>query len=232
VNVLGVRDPVPVRRAREQRVAAIAEMQRGRVSRRQLLVGGVARGAIARLLAKGQLHPEHPGVYAVGHAAPTPLARETAALLACGDGAVLSHRSAAMVWHLLAAGRSVEVTAAEGKFARPSGVKVHRTRQLDGPDIRIHQRLPVTSPARTLLDSAGGVSRDELEQAFDDALERHLVRLSEIKDVLARVGRGRKGAAVPAAAYRARVGEKPALTRAWGERRLRHLLRAAALPTP
>ncbi|MBV8954155.1 MAG: hypothetical protein JO179_08445 [Solirubrobacterales bacterium] len=75
-------------------------------------------------------------------------------------------------------------------------MKVHGTRQLDGPDIRVHERLPVTSPARTLLDSAGVVSRDELEQALDDALERHLVRLSEIKDVLARVGRGRKGAAV------------------------------------
>lgn len=50
--------------------------------------------------------------------------------------------------------------------------------------------------------------------------------------MLARVGRGRKGAAVLAAAYRARVGEKPALTRSWGERRLRHLLREAALPTP
>lgn len=83
VKVLGVRDPV--------------------------LVRGLSHGAIARLLAKSQLQPQHSGVYAVGHAAPIRLARETAALLACGDEAVLSHRSAAMVWRLLAAGRSVEV---------------------------------------------------------------------------------------------------------------------------
>jgi hypothetical protein len=88
----------------------------------------------------------------------------------------------------------------------------------------------VTSPARTLLDNAAEATEDELEQAVDDALERKLVRLLQIGDVLARAGHGRQGAGVLAKAYRARTGASPALTRSWGERRLRDLIRAAQPP--
>jgi hypothetical protein len=107
-------------------VAKIGGLQRGRVSRRQLLQAGVGPNAITHLLAKGQLHREHPGVYAVWHGAPIPLARETAALLACRDGAVLSHRSAAMLWGLTREADEVDVTVAGGQ-RKAKGVNVHRT---------------------------------------------------------------------------------------------------------
>lgn len=75
----------------------------GVVSRSQLLAMGIGAGAIHTRLRKHYLHPPHRGVYAVGHLALLPLAREMAAVLACGKGAAVSHRSAAVVWHLLPA---------------------------------------------------------------------------------------------------------------------------------
>jgi len=68
------------------------------VSRRQLLAAGIAPGVITGLLRRGVIFRIHAGVYAVGHLAPVALGRETAALLAIRDAAVLSHDSAAMLW--------------------------------------------------------------------------------------------------------------------------------------
>jgi hypothetical protein len=85
---------------RDERIAMIAGAQRGRVSRTQLIAAGIHRDAILRRLAAGYLIRLHCGVYAVGHRSEVPLGRETAALLACRDGAVLSHHTAAELWGL------------------------------------------------------------------------------------------------------------------------------------
>lgn len=86
---------------RDAIIAALANSQWGVVSRRQLLTAGLTRGMIAHAIASGRLRPVLPGVYAVGHIR---LRREgwwCAALLACGEGAVLSHRTAAVAWGML-----------------------------------------------------------------------------------------------------------------------------------
>jgi hypothetical protein len=86
---------------RDRVVGDLADRQHGVVSREQLLGAGVGRGAVARGVESGRLRPVFRGVYAVGDVA---LRREgcwMAALLACGSTAVLSHRTAAMVWGLL-----------------------------------------------------------------------------------------------------------------------------------
>ncbi|MGH2993242.1 MAG: type IV toxin-antitoxin system AbiEi family antitoxin domain-containing protein [Solirubrobacterales bacterium] len=82
-------------------IAAIAGRQRGVVSRRQLLAAGIDRGAIERRLRAGRLHPVHRGIYLVGHRVMADRAREAAALLACGSGAVVSHLSAVNLLQLL-----------------------------------------------------------------------------------------------------------------------------------
>src|SRR2546423_4231460 len=102
VKVLGMRSLLSVSGTRDQRIAAIAQTQRGRVSRRQLLAAGITDSQMHRMLRIGWLHRLHYGVYAVGHLAPIELGRETAALLACNEGAVLSHRSAGQIWRLVA----------------------------------------------------------------------------------------------------------------------------------
>ena len=113
-------------------MAEVARLQRGRVARRKLREAGVSDSAVDRLVAKGQLHREHPGVYAVGHPGDAPLARETAALLACGQRTLLSHLTAAELWHLLPSGSAsgaLDVTIAGRQTGNPLGVKVHRTRR-------------------------------------------------------------------------------------------------------
>ena len=77
----------PPRPGRDWMIATLATMQYGVVSRRQLLAAGIGAGAIETRLKRHQLHPLHRGVYAVGHTALVPLAREMAAVLACGPNA-------------------------------------------------------------------------------------------------------------------------------------------------
>jgi hypothetical protein len=98
VEVLGVRAEVHVSGTWEARIAAIAEKQRGRVSRRQLRAAGLSRGVIDRLVGRQLLFPVQRGVFAVGHPGPVELGDATAALLAAGPGAVLSHHTAAVLW--------------------------------------------------------------------------------------------------------------------------------------
>jgi hypothetical protein len=83
-DAAGVRPPRP---GRDSLIATLASTQYGVVSRAQLLAAGIGPGAIATRLKRHQLHPLHRGVYAVGHTALVPLARELAAILACGPGA-------------------------------------------------------------------------------------------------------------------------------------------------
>jgi very-short-patch-repair endonuclease len=232
VEVLGVSHPVPVSGTRAQRMAAIAGLQRGRIARRQLLAAGVDRGAIGRLIANGHLHRRHPAVYAVGHAAPVPLGDETAALLACGPGAVLSHTSAAILWGLISEDRGdglIHVTVHGRHGAGPHGVVVHRTSRLDRSATRIHRGLPVTSPARTLLDIAEILPQAELDWAVDEAITQTLVSHQELQR-LVRSARGRRGAARLGRAVARHTG--PSVSKSRAERRLREIVRAAALPEP
>src|SRR5437588_574434 len=113
----------------EARIRLIADGQRGRVSRCQLLKAGVEPCAIKRRLRNGRLELVHRGVYGQPGTADLPLAPEIATLLACGDGAELSHHSAAVLWRLRpGTARPVHVTIAGDRGCpAPKGVKVHRS---------------------------------------------------------------------------------------------------------
>jgi very-short-patch-repair endonuclease len=215
---------------RDERIAAIASLQRGLVSRQQLLAAGIGRGAIRRMLEHGRLWTEHQGVYSVGFPSRQPLARETAALLAVGTNAVLSHLSAAAAWGLCPArpdDASVEVLAPG--FHTRQGIVAHRTARLEPQEVRICQGLPVTAPARTLRDIAANVSMRELERAVDEALVRRIVRLQQLRDAAAR-DKGRRGGAILTALLEHRGN--PTITRSQAEERMLELLRAGNLPEP
>jgi very-short-patch-repair endonuclease len=230
VEALGVRRPIAIAGGRDERIAAIAATQRGRVSRSQLLAAGIADGTIYRLAAKGHLHRLHRGVYAVGHAAPVPLGPETAALLACGDHAVLSHQTAARLWKLLPAGGGpIHVTIRGRNGARPSGVRLHRTNSLSQSVVRILERLPVTSPLRTLIDIAPGLDARTFERAVEEALIQRLVTERQLATAAGNAD-GRRGTARLAALLKAQ--REPANTRSKAEERFRSLIRAAQLPEP
>jgi very-short-patch-repair endonuclease len=210
-------------------VARIATEQHGVISRCQLTGLGVGAGSIQRRLEAGRLHRIHQGVYAVGHSDLTGRGRWMAAVLACGEGALLSHRSAAALWELLpttAAG--IDVTGAR-TIHRQRRICVHRPRRFDSSDRTIRDGIPVTTVARTLLDLAEAVSRPPLERAFEAAERLALLDLRAVEGVLdrARGRRGRKHLASIAMRYR----EQP-VTRSQLERRFLDLCRDASFPLP
>ena len=172
----------------------------------------------------------HAGVYAVGHTAPAPLADETAALLACGDHAALSHQTAAFMWKLVPEpSELIHVTIRGRHGPRPKGVRVHRTNTLTRGEVRILERLPVTSPARTLIDVATELDERGLEFAIEEAQVQRLVTEGQLR-AAARKGSGRPGATRVMAVLDA--GREPGMTRSKAERLFRELLRAAQLPEP
>jgi predicted transcriptional regulator of viral defense system len=112
--------------------------------------------AITSRLRAGRLHRVHRGVYAVGCDLRTLRGRFMAAVLACPEPAFLSHLSAAALWGLLRwEERHPEVTVAGWATGRRAGLRVHRARTLDLRDVTRRDAIPVTTPARTLVDLAG-----------------------------------------------------------------------------
>jgi very-short-patch-repair endonuclease len=221
----------PVSGTRDQKIAAIAARQRGRVARQQLICAGIASSTVDRLLKSGFLHRLHQGVYAVGHLAPVELGRETAALLAARPGAVLSHLTAASLWNLRPqrSDGPVELTVWSVPTGRRAGIVVHRTSHLPSQDVRIFCGLPITSPARALADIAASLTTRELERALDEGLVRRIVRLGEVAEVVERLP-NRPGMR----ALRNLLDHRrtTTLTRSQAEERFLELVRAAQLPVP
>jgi very-short-patch-repair endonuclease len=217
--------------SRDRRIAEIARLQRGVVARAQLLAAGIGSSAISRRLAGGWLWPVYRGVYAVGHPSLAPLGRETAALLAVGSEAVLSHRSAARAWGIYSRrdDDSVDVMSGDRLVSRRPGISAHRTRWLEPRDVRVHDGLPITSPARTAFDLAELVSLREIERAVDEALIRGIVRMSQLRDLVDRA-KGRRGGPLLSAVLDHRGA--PTITRSQAEERFLELVRDAGLPQP
>lgn len=215
---------------KDRLIAEIAARQYGVVSRTQLVRAGVGAGAIHTRVAAGRLHRIHRGVYAVGHPVLAPFAREMAALLACGPGAVLSHHTAARLWELLDENEDdIELTVAARKAKSRSGLRVHSSRSLREADVRPRNALWVTVPARTLVDLADVASDRDLERATAQALTRRMVDprrlLAEIADLQGRRGVVRLRRLLDGS-------DPPAMTRSEAEERFLALVREAELPPP
>jgi hypothetical protein len=178
------------------RIAAIAARQGGVIARIQLLSLGLSAQAIDRRLRAGRLHRIHRGVYAVGHPLLSETGRRWAAVLACGADAVLSDRSAADAWGLRpSATATMHVSVGPLTRVRLRGIVAHR-RSLFGDEVTELEGLPLTTPARTLVDlAAGGLRGRQLEAALDRAAEPLRVDFGEIHRLLERHA-GRPG--VPA----------------------------------
>ncbi len=174
----------------------------------------------------------HRGVYAlVASAALPPLATERAAVLACGDSALLGCHSAAAVWRIrpfLAGDVDVLVVGKETGRRRP-GICVHRVADLHPRDVLQHDGIPITSPARTLLDVAPDLSERSLERAFDEALVRKIMSLGAVNAVLARYPHARGAGRIRALAQSDR---KTTATRSKGEERFLTMVRNSHLPEP
>jgi very-short-patch-repair endonuclease len=218
---------------RERAVAEVAGRQHGVITRKQLLELGLSREAVDNRLKAGRLHALHRGVYLLGHTAARRHAREIAAILACGSGAVISHRSAAYLWELLpypAQSTEIEVTVCGRHPGSRPGITLHRpVAPLELRDVGTVERIPITKPARTLVDLGASVRLRDLEQAIAEAYARRMVTPGALEAVLARGGRTRGGAILRRLLDE---DEGPALTRSEAEARLLDLIRRAQLPQP
>jgi predicted transcriptional regulator of viral defense system len=151
--------------SRERAIQELAARQYGVVALHQLTALGLGPSSVRRRVAAGSLRRLHRGVYAVGLSAPSVNASFIAAVLACGPGAVLSHRSAGAHLGLRPCNRAaVDVSAPlrRGK-ARP-GIDVHRSAGLEPCDMTRVEGIPCTTVARNLLDLAEVVDRHALER--------------------------------------------------------------------
>jgi uncharacterized protein DUF559/putative AbiEi antitoxin of type IV toxin-antitoxin system len=160
--------------ATDLEIGALADAQYGVVARRQLVAVGLSEAAITRRIQGGRLRPLHRGVFAFGHQALRVEGRWMAAVLACGDRAVLSHASAAAAWDLAPGSGSVHVTVpGDGGRMRRAGVRVHRSRTLTPAQTTVHRGIPITTRERTIIDLAETLKGRRLEHLLNRA-ERHL----------------------------------------------------------
>jgi very-short-patch-repair endonuclease len=171
------------RRGREG-IAQIAAAQHGVIARRQMLALGASGGQIKRLLAARFLHPIHRGIYAVGH---TNLTREghwMAATLAGGDGAVLSHHTAAALHELIEHPRPPPHITVPTKGHRRPGIRIHAG-PLQRDEVTSRDAIPTTTVPRTILDLAAHLDAFQLERVLAEAHfrgfrdERPLWRMTE-----------------------------------------------------
>jgi very-short-patch-repair endonuclease len=184
----------------------------------------LGRDAIKRRLRSGALHRVHPGVYRVGHEAPSTLASYMAAVLACGPGAALSGMAAAHLYGLVRQRQRPEVTAPNDR--RVEGVLTHRIR-LHGRDVTEFKGIPVTTVPRTIVDIAGHFGFDPLAELCHHAQIRYRVRPRVLYSALSRCPNA-KGAANLHRIFR---GDGDILLSDL-ERRFLALLRKARLPLP
>jgi very-short-patch-repair endonuclease len=201
--------------------------------RKQALDLGMTARQIDERVASGLLVAEHRGVYRVAAAPRSPEQAILAACLAAGDAAVASHRSAGVLWGLRgidAADPEIIVPATRCPTLR--AVTIHRTDRLDDIDVCHRKRIPVTTPARTLLDLGAVLPVEMVEPALEDALMRRLVTFRLLTNTLERLAApGRNGVGV----LRALVEERDPATapsQSMLEDLLFRVLRRGGLPAP
>jgi very-short-patch-repair endonuclease len=208
---------------RERKIAALAGGQHGVVTHQQLVLLGVTPPAIQHRLRCRRLHAVHRGVYSVGHALLSGHGRWMAAVFACGDGAVLSHHDAGDLWGIPSSRQRLIHITAPTRRQRP-GLMIHEGRG----EAVVHEGIPVTTVARTLLDLAEVVPH-RLDRALEASERLCLFDLREL-EALMRRSRGRRGLRALDAALRA-YREEP-ITRSELERMFLELIRKAGLPLP
>jgi very-short-patch-repair endonuclease len=164
----------------------MARRQHGVVTRRALEGLGFTEEAIEHRIAAGRLHRLAAGVYAVGRPELTPDGRWMAAVLACGEDAVLSHRSAAELWGIGHEERGrIDVTIRRRSKITRRGIKVRSKPSLGAKDVTRWRGIPVTDPVQTLIDLATELLPLRLERAVNEADKLDLVDPETLRRELA-----------------------------------------------
>jgi hypothetical protein len=168
---------------------AIARTARhGIITRAELYALGIDDDALGHRVSVGRLHRLYRGVYAVGHTSLTREGRWLAAVLACGPRAVLSHSDAAALWGFgttRGARYDVTIRSRAGRTP-PRVIRPHRVGTMLDDEVTEHERIPVTTPARTILDEAKRVRGRKMEDMIAAADRLELFDLRSIERLLNR----------------------------------------------
>jgi hypothetical protein len=164
-DIPGLTSPLPLR------LAKFVERQHGVVARRQLLAAGMRDSTIDGWIRHGHLHLVHRGVYAVGHRL---LGREgewMAAVLACGEGSVLSHGPSGQLFGFIDQREhfAIHVSLPDRKDRKIPGIVTHRPRSLLPADTTRRLHIPTTTATRTIYDLASTLPLSPTRRAFEKA---------------------------------------------------------------
>jgi len=177
----------------DAQVEKIAKRQHGLISWSQLQNLRVTRHQIRRRVRTGQWLRELPGVWRMSWAEPSWIQRVWCASLWAGPGACLSHRTAAQLWELDGAKLDrVEVSGETRQRKHCDWLIFHRTAAIPRQMQRIRNGVPLTSPARTLVDLATVCPENALERAIEHAFRRRISSANEVHQVLWRLPTERK----------------------------------------
>lgn len=174
-------------------IALLAERQQGVVELKQIQWLGVTRKQVRGLLDRGQLVEILPRAYRLGAGTPSFAQTAMAATLLAGPGAVASHRAAANLHGVPGISQWAEVTVPHGRRIEVPGVLSHRARALPEDDLAEVQDVPVTAPARMLLDLADVFHPERLGRALDHCLIHKLVTRADLDRRTAVWARGQPG---------------------------------------
>lgn len=213
-------------------VARLAFEQHGVVTFDQLRGAGLGVGAINLRVRNGRLHRLHRGVFAVGHERISQEGRWQAAVLALGEGAVLSHVTAGALWGLRHSNTAVVHVTVPGITGRRrrADIVVHRSLRLRDVDVAALDGIAVTSVSRTLLDLAVMIRPGPLERAVERSLALRLFDLRAVQSTLEANPRHRGAGAL--ARVIEQIHDEPRLTRSELEGRMRDLCDASGIDRP
>jgi len=213
-------------------LAALASVQHAVFEVGQLRDLGLTAAGIRKRAATNRLHRMYRGVYSL--VPPQLLSRKghwMAAVLACGPGAVLSHRSAAALHGLRGTNRErIDVTVPTRSARQHPGIALHRSTTLAPADTTTVQNIPCTAVARTQLDLAEVINRRGVERAFDQAEVLEVFDLRALEDQMARNPHRRGVALVRSVLAEHYIGST--LTWSEFEEQFLALTRAAGIPDP
>lgn len=163
----------------------LVRRQHGVVAHGQLVAAGLSAKAIKHRVAKGRLYRVRVGIYAVGRPELTRHGRWMGAVLACGPDAVLSHASAAALLRIEDRESRITISLPSTRDVRPAGLRVRRS-DLARCDVGTCNAIPVTSPARTLIDLAAEIPTRRLEAAINAADKHDLIDPEALREEVAR----------------------------------------------
>jgi predicted transcriptional regulator of viral defense system len=218
--------------AQHAQIAALASAQHAVFGLDQLERLGLTARAIQQRTSTARLHRVHHAVYSlVPPKLLTRRGRYMAAVLACGRGAALSHRSAGDLLRVRATSRPrVDVIVPGRSHRKHEGIDLHRSTTLTEADVTTVDKIPCTTVARTLLDLADALPRRALERAFDQAEVMQLFDLRALEDQLGRNAKRCAAAKVQDVLATHYIGR----TQTWSEleEAFLSMIRAANIPAP